>query len=301
MHILKFLNFCYSINQPDKTVKNYNRLRNEVSVRYAEKHLCQTLRPLCIFTCLQCVSFPFKWHVPKIYIFGIKILNCLTWISIPTAAQIITTKSLTVYGEGAEHRLYQERFLSSSDLFHNAHTTDTKCHRDTKIWKGRHTPTVKRNTTQWKDKTRWKHFVQLWFKNLSGPQGSLVVIAAHEEHQTRKPVKCADLKKIMPLAESRLWCHTHSATMKQMTPLFMYSKRNGSLCTDQYFFIFNIQGQSIYCKSTICFRQHNNIMVHLLNFNIKYIIILATCFDSYESSSGINFKNYCTYCLTVFV
>ena len=35
-------------------------------------------------------------------------------------------------------------------------------------------------------------------------------------------------------------------------------------------------------------------MVYLLNFNITYIIILATCFDSYESSSGINFKNNCT-------
>ena len=40
-------------------------------------------------------------------------------------------------------------------------------------------------------------------------------------------------------------------------------------------------------------------MVYLLNFNITYIIILATCFDYYESSSGINFKNYCTYCFTV--
>jgi hypothetical protein len=29
-------------------------------------------------------------------------------------------------------------------------------------------------------------------------------------------------------------------------------------------------------------------MIYLLNFNITYIIILATCFDSYESSSGIN-------------
>ena len=28
-------------------------------------------------------------------------------------------------------------------------------------------------------------------------------------------------------------------------------------------------------------------MVYLLNFNITYIIILATCFDSYESFSGI--------------
>ena len=57
---------------------------------------------------------------------------------------------------------------------------------------------------------------------------------------------------------------------------------------------------SIYCKSTIYFRRHNNIMVYSLKFNITYIIILATCFDSYESFSGINFKNYCTYCFTVF-
>ena len=56
---------------------------------------------------------------------------------------------------------------------------------------------------------------------------------------------------------------------------------------------------SIYCKSTIYFRRHNNIMVYLLNFNITYINILATCFVSYESSSGINFKNYFTYCFTV--
>ena len=46
---------------------------------------------------------------------------------------------------------------------------------------------------------------------------------------------------------------------------------------------------SIYCKSTIYFRRHNN-MIYLLNINITYIIILATCFDSYESSSGINFQ-----------
>jgi len=62
-----------------------------------------------------------------------------------------------------------------------------------------------------------------------------------------------------------------------------------------------IYSLSVYCKSTIYFRRHNNIMVYLLNFNITYIIIFATCFDSYESSSGINFKNYCTYCFTVFM
>ena len=31
-------------------------------------------------------------------------------------------------------------------------------------------------------------------------------------------------------------------------------------------------------------------MIYLLYFNITYIIILATCFDSYESYSGINFQ-----------
>ena len=52
-------------------------------------------------------------------------------------------------------------------------------------------------------------------------------------------------------------------------------------------------GKIIYlCKSTMYFCRHNNIMIYLLNFNTIYIIILATCFDSYESSSGINFKNY---------
>ena len=54
----------------------------------------------------------------------------------------------------------------------------------------------------------------------------------------------------------------------------------------------NNNNNSIYCKSTICFRRHKNIMVYLLNFNITYIIILATCFDYYESSSGLIFKNY---------
>ena len=48
-------------------------------------------------------------------------------------------------------------------------------------------------------------------------------------------------------------------------------------------------------------------MVYLLDFNITYIIILATCFDSYESSSGINFQELLYrlflqfFCLTVFV
>ena len=42
-----------------------------------------------------------------------------------------------------------------------------------------------------------------------------------------------------------------------------------------------------YCKSTVYFRQHNNICIY---FNITYIVTLATCFDSYESSSGINIQ-----------
>jgi len=41
-------------------------------------------------------------------------------------------------------------------------------------------------------------------------------------------------------------------------------------------------------------------MVYLFNFNITYILILATCFDSYVSCSGINFKKYCTYCFYSF-
>ena len=46
-------------------------------------------------------------------------------------------------------------------------------------------------------------------------------------------------------------------------------------------------------------------MIYLLNFNITYIITFATCFDSYESFSGINFKTYLHIvlqflCLTVF-
>ena len=42
-----------------------------------------------------------------------------------------------------------------------------------------------------------------------------------------------------------------------------------------------------YCKSKIYFRQHNNICIY---FNITHMVILATCFDSYESSSGINIQ-----------
>jgi hypothetical protein len=43
-----------------------------------------------------------------------------------------------------------------------------------------------------------------------------------------------------------------------------------------------------YCKSTIYFRKHNSICSY---FNITYIVILATCFDSFESSSGINIQD----------
>ena len=42
-----------------------------------------------------------------------------------------------------------------------------------------------------------------------------------------------------------------------------------------------------YCKSTLYFRQHNNIRIY---FNVTYIVIPAKCFDSYESSSGINIQ-----------
>jgi len=67
----------------------------------------------------------------------------------------------------------------------------------------------------------------------------------------------------------------------------------------------NFLSSSIYCKSTIYFVDtcpySNLYMIYLLTFNITYIIIFATCFDSHESSSGINFKNYCTYCFTVFM
>ena len=42
-------------------------------------------------------------------------------------------------------------------------------------------------------------------------------------------------------------------------------------------------------------------MIYLLNLNITYTIIFATCFDSYESSSGTDIKNYCTYYFTVFM
>ena len=50
-----------------------------------------------------------------------------------------------------------------------------------------------------------------------------------------------------------------------------------------------IRFANVYCKSTIYFRQHNNIDIFIY-FNITYIIILATCFESYESSSDINFQ-----------
>jgi len=45
-------------------------------------------------------------------------------------------------------------------------------------------------------------------------------------------------------------------------------------------------------------------MIYLLNLNITYNYF-PTCFESYESSSGINFKTYCNFvlqflCLTVF-
>ena len=66
---------------------------------------------------------------------------------------------------------------------------------------------------------------------------------------------------------------------------------NGLLVTDTVWVCvcFNSDkgSYSIYCKSTIYFPRHNNIMVYLLNFNITHIIILATCFDSYESVNPV--------------
>jgi len=63
----------------------------------------------------------------------------------------------------------------------------------------------------------------------------------------------------------------------------------GTLHEDRYTVLI-ISRSSMSCKSTIYFRRHKNIMIYLVNFNITYIIILATCFDSCESSSGINFQ-----------
>ena len=45
----------------------------------------------------------------------------------------MTMKSLTACVEGVDHRLYQECFLSSPDLFDNPHTTATKCHTTLKF------------------------------------------------------------------------------------------------------------------------------------------------------------------------
>ena len=71
--------------------------------------------------------------------------------------------------------------------------------------------------------------------------------------------------------------------------------------TDQILRPRKTKGKSIYCKSKIRFRRHNNIMVYLLSFNITYIIILATCFDSYESSSGLNSRTTVHIVLQFFV
>ena len=40
-------------------------------------------------------------------------------------------------------------------------------------------------------------------------------------------------------------------------------------------------------------------MIYLFNFQYNIYKYFATCFDSSESSSGIKFKNYRTYCFTV--
>jgi len=69
--------------------------------------------------------------------------------------------------------------------------------------------------------------------------------------------------------------------------------------------VFNLEGVIPLCGKIIyllyiynIFRRHNN-RKYLINFNITYIIIFGTCFDFYESSSGINIKKCCTYCFTV--
>jgi len=62
---------------------------------------------------------------------------------------------------------------------------------------------------------------------------------------------------------------------------FQFSAAFFRLLNQNVFNLFIVNLQHISVDTTI---------LYLLNFNIKYIIILATCFDSYESSSGINFQ-----------
>lgn len=77
----------------------------------------------------------------------------------------------------------------------------------------------------------------------------------------------------MPLAESCLWCHVHSASMKQMTPISMCSKCNGSLCTDQhFFFIFTIQGQTH--KPKFCHKWEGKHYLKCCTLEFMYIILI---------------------------
>jgi hypothetical protein len=57
---------------------------------------------------------------------------------------------------------------------------------------------------------------------------------------------------------------------------------------------------STYCKSTIYFRRHNN-MIYLLNFNITFIITLLHVLTLMSHLQALIFKNYCTYSFTVFM
>jgi len=142
----------------------------------------------------------------------------------------MTMKSLTVCVEGAEHRLYQECFHSSTDVFDNPQTA-TKCHRTLKFRRDNIQWT---ETQQWKDKADW---------SILSNSGSKLIGIARRPHPRCSPwrgpntqaSKMSWLKKLMPLAESCLWCHVHSASMKQMTPTSMCSKCNCCLCTDQNF------------------------------------------------------------------
>ena len=59
---------------------------------------------------------------------------------------------------------------------------------------------------------------------------------------------------------------------------------------------YNLEGAIPLCGKTIYLLQIYNIFQSIkqydicIYFNITYIVILATCFDSYELSSGINIQ-----------
>jgi hypothetical protein len=101
----------------------------------------------------------------------------------------MTTKSLTVCIEGVDHRLYQECFLSSPDLYDNPHTTATKCHRTLKF---RRDNIICHGEKKYYHNEKTKQieaFCQTLVQNLLGLQGSLIPGAAHKEDRTHKPIK----------------------------------------------------------------------------------------------------------------